>query len=581
MSHFKTKGALGALELKGFGGIDRKTPINKNVCASLVKNFRVLPDGSLKKRCGYKFLTSFMNAIRAVYTGYIDGRFEVYVLSGDLLYKYDMNIGRQTLMKQIGTTSGKASFFYYYGHLYLLDGAEIYDIVGQTVTVAKGYIPLYGKDWRDSYAGEVNEPLNLLTPKARISYIIGDPPTAFLDTVYTVSSVDAVYVNGELISSDRYRIDDEFKTVNVRDLSAGDRVLMYLTFDSSAVDRSSLAKNTCATVFGGIFNSRVFMWGGERGDVMFSSRHVSEDAYKASEAVLAGSGSLYFPADHEFSVGDGRYAISAVSRHYDRLLIFTEGEGWMADSEASGLEEFPVMRINAERGCLSAGGCAKCENDPITVSDGAILRWTSNTDELEDCNAYSISDGISDLLSENFFKNAVVYADKARREIYFTDSTAVGSRIIVYGTENRQWYIYNDVSADIFFDMDGEVAFVNDREIYIFDDSLCQDILPDGNIRSIDALYTVENIDFGYRSRTKRLKGVELVGDLSEQEITLEFESDAGVHTAHSFVGDGSGKIRSHSARLNSDRFVRTSMTLRCEGDMPQRIYSMTVTAKE
>ncbi len=580
MSHFKTKGALGLLELKGFCGIDRKKSINESARVSLVKNFRVLPDGALEKRCGYRYLTSFVNTIRAVYTGYIDGGFVCYILSGDHLYKYDMNSGAQTLVKKIGTKSGRASFFYYYGHLYLLDGAEIYDIVGLKVGVAHGYIPLYGKDWRDSYPGEINEPLNLLTPKARISYIIGEPPTIFLDTIHKVKSIEAVYVNGELIGTDRYQIDDNFKTINVTELRPNDRVLIYLTFDSSAVDRRDIVKNTEATVFGGVFNSRVFMWGGEKKNIMFSSRHVNEEAYKASESLSAGAGALYFPADQEFSVGDGRYGITAVNRHYDRLLIFTEGESWMADTNASGIEEFPVMRINTEYGCLSPKGCVKCGNDPISIANGKILRWTANTDELEDCNAYSISDGISDMLSGEFFKQTVVYADNNKGEVYFTDRAYMENRVFVYGMENKQWYIYTDISADIFFDMNGSVAFVEDSSVYVFDSSLFYDILPNGIDTPISAVYSIDNIDFGYSSRKKRLRGINIVGEFSE-ELTVDFESERGIHTSHSFGAGNSGELMAHSVRLNSDRFLSASLTIRSEGDMAQRIYNMTVTAKE
>ena len=580
MSYFKTKGALKTLNFKGFGGMNTESSKREGIQAELVENFRVLPDKSLEKRFGYRYFASFINPIRAVYTGYIDSSFVFYVLSGDLLYKCDETTGDATLIKKIGTKTGEANFFYYYGHLYLLDGEEIYDISGLKVKIAQGYVPLYGKDWRDAYPGEINEPLNLLTPKARISYIIGDPPTIFLNTVHSVSSVEAVYVNGELIDSGRYSIDDNFKTINVTGLMPGDRALVYLTFDDSVTDRAKFALNTNATVFGGIFNSRVFMWGGEKKNVMFSSRHISEESFKISEEISDGAGSLYFPADQEFSVGDGRYAITAVSRHYDRLLIFTEGETWMADSDSCGLDEFPVMRINVDMGCISSRACTKLGNDPITVANGSILRWTSNTDELEDCNAYSISDKIKGSLSEEFFSSAVAYTNKSRGEVYFTDKTNGAERLFVYGTENQQWYIYTNVSADMFFDLRESTAFVSDRIIYVFDDSYSYDLKMNVG-EPIKTLYSTGMLDFGIPERKKRLKGVNIVGEFSDNTFTIDFLSDNNVQTSFSFLGESSKPIQSHSSRLNSDKFVTCGITFGSEDRLPQRIYSMTATVKE
>ena len=79
MSFFKTKNALAKAEFRGFGGIDTKDVTGRGGKAADIVNFRVLPDGTLKKRCGYRRVASMSGKIRAMLTGYFDGEFLGYV----------------------------------------------------------------------------------------------------------------------------------------------------------------------------------------------------------------------------------------------------------------------------------------------------------------------------------------------------------------------------------------------------------------------------------------------------------------------------------------------------------------------
>ena len=50
MSFFSTKNALAKMKFEGFGGIDTSKPAASSNNASKIENFRIMPDGSLKKR---------------------------------------------------------------------------------------------------------------------------------------------------------------------------------------------------------------------------------------------------------------------------------------------------------------------------------------------------------------------------------------------------------------------------------------------------------------------------------------------------------------------------------------------------
>lgn len=580
MSFFNTKNALTKVEFKGFGGIERRYPLSGKGNTRELNNFRVLADGSLVKRSGYKKLFEFSGEVRAILTGYFESLFIGYVLAGSSVYKLDFSNMSTLLVGKVGTESGRASIFYYLGHVYLCDGSEIYDVKDSGVTVSEGYAPLLGKDWGSAYPGQIHEPLNLLCKRARISYIVDDPPNTFLSTMYPVESVQEIYKNGEAVPSGEYSVDRSLRVISMQGLEAGDRVIAYVTFENAGGDRSKLVKNTESAVFGGISNSRVFMWGGEDKNRMFSSCAVSSADLRESEKVYGGSGGLYFPVDYDFSVGDGKSEIKAVSRHYGRLLIFTSEDAWMANSDTCGTDEFPAMRINAEGGCMSLCGVAKSANDPVSVSDGRILRWTSNTDELDDFNFYSISEGIDDIIPKSFYSNAVVFEDRHKGEVLFADSSDPEGRVYVYGSGTKQWYMYVGIKASRFFDLIGNIGFANENCLYGFDDTLSYDIGKNGEILPVVATFLTDPMDLGLPEGKKRLMEYCLVADTGAGELDLIFDTDVGVRLEKKLKKIGNSDGDSYRSRLNSGRFVRASMSIRSGSRFCERIFGITLTAK-
>ena len=462
----------------------------------------------------------------------------------------------------------------------MIDGSDLFEIRGNTLVRTEGYAPLIGKDWGNNYSGEIYEPLNMLTPKGRISYIVQDPPTSFLSTHYEVERVDAVYVNGELRDPETYGVDKRLRWLSVSGLSAGDRVLAYYTFVSDMKSRETLCKNPHAMVFGGINNSRIFVWGGEDKKRMFASAPVSQRSLEASALVYPDSGGIYFPESNNFCVGDGKHDIRAVSRHYDRLLIFTSGDTWMADSEVSSLQMFPLTRINTDVGCASIHGVAKCGNDPISVGHGNIYRWTSNTDTLEDCNARIISDGIKDILPSSFFEDAVVFTDRHNSEVLFAYRDTTEGCVLVYSIPCNSWYIYRGISVDHFFEGESSLGFVNGGKICLFERGRTADSFSDGSVRSIYGYCTYSPNSFGHPTRKKRISGIMGIGELKQKELKITFESERGITESVSFAGGDSGGVECFYKRLRGERFKTSKIKISTDPTVRQRIYSLTVTVR-
>lgn len=581
MSFFSTKNALAKVEFDGFGGIDTSKPVHFSNNAAKIENFRILDDGSLKKRSGFYCKLNVGKKIKSVCRCVVDGEYVFYIFAGNVIYKYENSNGQLTQLGSISSGNGRASVFQYMGAVYLVDGREVYELKSDDMEIVTGYAPLIGKNWdTDGHVGEMNEPFNLLNKYARISYFVNDPQVVLLGFPTYAVSIDGLAINGVVVDPSRYYVNWELFTISINQMNKGDTIMVYMTVNSSMVSRSQVMKNTEAYVFGGISNSRVFLWGERNKNVIFTSGVVSNSALKESQLVYPDTNGLYFPQGGNFVVGDGSYEIRAVGRHYDRLLIFTEGDTWMADSDVSGDMDFPTMRINSAWGCSSMGGVSKAGNDPIAISRDRIMRWRSNTDELDDCNAYSISDEISSLLDKDFFKKAIVYEDKHNGEILFRNPSDTEGRVYVYNISNSKWYTYLGINATLFFEGPDDLAFASSREIYFFDKSFECDQAADGTSTPISAVYETNQMDFGMPERSKRFMGINLLGELGENgevEATVKNECET---INKSFKGSGSDIIESFCSRIPSARFRRGSVRLCANSNYPARIFKMTVTVK-
>ena len=562
----------------GFEGIDLRKCHNGKESVALVENFRISEDGSLKKRCGYKPIIRTIGLIRALWSGKLDGTDICFYLSGARIYTFDVSTATQSLIGSVSTSSGSADFFYYKDGLYLKDASNIYKITADSVTVMEGYVPLYGRDWSTSVAGEIYQPLNLLHRKARISYKVPETHTAMLPTGKPVSSIVSLHRNGTLVPADTYSLDARYNTINVQDISAGDQFVAVVEFeaeDNALLNR--LKSSPYSAVYGGVKDNRLFFWGSESApNSIFASSYVSAEDLEQSEALCPQHGHLYFTEKNQFVVGDGKSAVTAITRHYDRLLIFTENDAWLANAPITENEDFPTMNINTLAGCASKRGAVLAGNDPITVGNHCIFKWTADTDELNESNAYSISDGISPLLEKSFFKNAAVFHDTRRNEILFHDTQDSGF-VWVYNTLNKAWVKFSNIPATRFFDSDGELCFYHEYYIYRFFDDLDKDIDPNGTEFNITAKFKSGILSFD-TTDPKRLSAIKVIGDLQNSPLDITLICDTGEAVPISV--SGSDKHTVSVKRLSSGRFTNLDLSLTSNGKAAQTIYCLKIDAR-
>lgn len=579
MSAFKQKNAIASTYFNGFGGIDSTAPLGDTETAYDMVNFRILADGSLSKRRGFYTVASCPEPIRAIWSGDLDGEEITLIVYGNTVATVNAEEKTLTTIGQVESGEGKALFIFFDANLFLMDKHRFYSVTKSKVSTFDGYAPLYGKDWISATRGEMNEPLNLTSRRIRMTYNVTEP-IIFLSVDHVVTSIDAVYLNGNLITdTSKYFFDNDLMCVCVVGLSTGDRVELYLTIDSSELDSDLLYSCRQAVVYGGYTDNRLFLWGGERDDLMYGSTSIDKESLEECKKVYTNTVPIYLPPNAAYRMGREGRRITAVCRQYDRLLIFTDGDTWTAYSPSGDAEPLNAFTVNTSSGCYSDGAALLCENDPVCVSRGTILRWSAETDELNECNCYSISLGIDGRLPQSFYKNAVIMLDRSRNEILFSDPEDESETLWIYNYRIKKWYRFDGIGAHHLFMCAGRQGFVKNNSVYLFDDSLGHDVLEDGSERKIVAYYQTHPTDFSVIGKRKRLCGFTLSAELEGGSICAEFISDEDTLERRELSAE-STHPNGRTVRLNSPRFHYLTLRLSSSAEEEQRIYSLGVMVK-
>ena len=558
--------------IEAFGGIDHTKSYGDIFSARNIENFRILNNGSLEKRCGYKFLRYLGEPVRAIYTCHINGEDTLFALISNLVYAISLEDNSSREIGAVNTVSGNACFFFFRERLYLLDGEAVYEYSGGAFVNVVGYVPLIAKNWPTNIIGEINEPRNILNRHARATYDI-DMDSLYLCTVDLVDSVEALYVNGLLMPPEMYRIDDRFSTINVQDLTKGDKVEIFFTYKEGHDDLlARLCSCVSSALFGGIGKNRIFLCGDNGTGTVFSSKNVSASDIQQSKRFYPESGELYFPVGYEFEAGDGVSEIQAISRFYDHVLIFTESDVWMLTPDDEGRDFASTTSVNARIGCPVTDGAVLSENEPVSIGYRSLFSWkTGGNGKLD---AVNISYPIDDMLDEEFLQGCGIYYDVSRNELWLYHKER--PIIWIYNTVRGAWYSFTGIIAERMFDINGNVAFIRDGCLYVLDDDCFEDIEADGSKTPITATYSSNYSELGVLNN-KNLSSVTLCAELFGD--TMRFELDAPPYKLKEydiFPSEDDG-YSTTSFRCSAERFKHASFSVISQGIKRQKIHSLTL----
>jgi hypothetical protein len=471
-----------------FKGIDITEGGKKDFSSSAyMKNFTVTPQLKLRKRCGYKKLIGNIKA-DSCFADKVRGE-ECFIYKSGRTLKA-VRLTDMRLFSCDTGSSAKVGYFTFGGDVYIYGYGFYYRFDGGGFEQITPYIPTVAVSCSNSGAGTVYESLNIICDKAAVSY---SPDGVSADFVLPDIAEDVVKVElyGDEVDINYYEYDAATHVLTLDQTPSGSVPdSLKVTFKMSLGTMLNMpVPGTGFCIYGGDRDTRVFAYGG--GNVL-----------RYSDVTSTGPDPTYFPADNFITVGDGSSKITALIRHYDRLMIFTERETWFlspstVDYEGYAKPSFPLSPLNSVVGSIG-GGAAYADSSPVTLSSDGIYVFGRSTVR-DERSAQRISDRVSSYTSPAFLKGAKVYDNEHDKEIWMCYDG--GALIYNYGTD--AFYYYDNVVAEYVFGLNGKTAFYSGEGLYVFDEGCDTD-----NGEGIDAVWESGAVTLDKTSKKRRLRRV-------------------------------------------------------------------------
>ena len=511
MSKIKPNRAFAKEIFSSFGGICSAGETTSQG-ASEMRNFRILPDGSIEKRCGWETVYALPDRVRGIWQGSIGGTDLTYAVCGNTVYRVITDTDL-TPLATLSTAEGRVHFILYRNRLYLADGEQLY-VLSDTMTrfiPAEGYAPLFGINWHPTEFGRVNEPLNLFTNRLRVHYFNSTASNVFILPFFP-ESIDSVRIDG--ITDTGYSVSGDRLTVSR--IGSDVEIAFTMLLESDHLTRLRQAKR----LYADRLETREFLMISSKKDpqYVYCSAKVDEIMLNGSKAAYIGSDPLYFKNELVLTVGDSDHPVSRFCMERDRVLAFhPNGAASISLSlESDAVECYPLLR---GVGCTALEMDLYLDGDPIVANGSGVFRLESTASEPDRFRAIALGEQMPFCRDGDFLKNMICCHDIGHGELWFRDANDIYGLVWVYNTANSQWYCFSGIFADFFISLDGKIGFVTDDRVCLFGEDLNTD---DGAV--FEAIYTSGYLCFSSPESVKRSLRVSLCG--WGCEATLELPSE-------------------------------------------------------
>lgn len=434
---------------------DGDTNLKMGEAAEMV-NFRITPDGKLKKRPGMKPAVNFYNYsdISNVWNGYVAGNKVTAVATKPRFHVYSDENGFYPVYSALADFS-VTQFFGFENKLYMFcddNKYRVYD--GTSLHEVEGYVPVIVTNCNPSSgSGQQLQQINKLTAKRRVWYTPNDHTLGYFlpEDVRIVSASAKNRLTGETIPiSGVSHGGVNFQTA-VGNL--GENTL-EIEYEVETSDRSAVESMRYAEIYNGSTDNRVFIYGDGTNRALYSGLD-----YNGKQRAD------YFPDMNVIDIGDENTPITQMIRHYSRLIVFKTSSaysvqyGLVSTADGQTIPAFYWNTVNRAVGNDAPGTVQLVENNPLTLFQGSIYSWSNNSTyssnlTVDERQAKRISEKVWRTLESMDLKNAYCFDDEARNEWY----CIVGDKAIVYAYGlGDVWFYYEDFPIIRMVTIEGEL----------------------------------------------------------------------------------------------------------------------------
>lgn len=422
--------------------------------------------------------------VRTLWSGFVAGSEVIVAACNGHLWELTLTDGEWS-KASCGTidTTGRVEIFGFDGCAYILTDTEYKVWNGTTLREVEGYIPLVSVANPPAGGGTLLEQVNKLTGKRRAWYSPDGTAATFQLPETNVASIDAVKstVTGEAITN--WKSDAAAGTVTFGRVSTGLQPwideppaagtnTIEITWTAQTSYRSQVIGMKCAELYNGAQDTRVFLYGDASNKAIYSG--LDYDGNGRAD---------YFPDLNEAAVGDENTPVTALIRHYDRLLCFKADSAWSISystitlADGSTTAGFYVVPVNRDIGSCALGEARLVENRPRTLDGRSVIEWRTASGgylTADQRNAERISQRVEQSIRNFDLTTARTFYDKINHEYYVIGANGDA---LVNSVDADAWYIYTG--------FDARCMIVYQDEVYYGDG--------DGNLRHFSADYFSDN----------------------------------------------------------------------------------------
>ncbi len=435
-------------------------------------------------------------AVRGIWSGFVGGREVLCAACNGFLWELERDADGIWSKKDCGAldTSTEVCMFGFAERLYVLNGSQYLVWDGETLDKVEGYRPLVSVSVVPAGGGTTLEGINKLTGARRCRFSPDGSARVFTLPEQEIASVDYVKNTGTgaAMSGWTANIEKGSLTFTTAPAEGTNSIEVGWTYPTDSGE--SVRKMRWAEIYNGSQDSRVFIYGDGSNKCFYSG--LDYDGEPRAD---------YFPDLNEAAVGDENTPLTALIRHYSRLLAFkldsaysiNYGAVTLADGEV--IAGFYVTPVNRDVGCCAPGQARLVENRPRTLDGRSVIEWRSGSSgniSPDERNAQRISQRVDSSIRSFDLATARTFYDKYAHEYYVigVDGTA-----LVQGIDADAWYIYTGFDALCLINYKDELYFgTADGYLRHFSDEYRSD---EGE--AIDALWESGAMNFGQDFKRK------------------------------------------------------------------------------
>lgn len=393
--------------------------------------------------------------VRGIWSGFVAGREVLCTACNGHLWELS-NVDGAWSKVSCGTldTSESVHMFGFDEKLYILNGSEYNVWDGTTLTNVTGYRPMVAREVLPAGGGTSLEQVNKLTGARRCRFSPDGKATVFQLPETGLTSVDYVWATstGESLT---YTADLAAGTITFSPAPAAgvDSIEVGWTYPVNYAD--TVRAMRYAELYNGAQDTRVFLYGDGSNQCFYSG--LDYNGQPRAD---------YFPDLNVAHIGDANTPITAMIRHYNKLLAFKLDSSYsmyydtLTQEDGKTIPGFYITTVNRDIGNCAPGQARLVENRPRTLDGRSVIEWratsTSGNITGDQRNAQRVSQRVERSIRTFDLTTARTFYDKISHEYYVIGSEGTA---LVNNVEADAWYVYTGLNATCMITYEDEVYY--------------------------------------------------------------------------------------------------------------------------